>query len=241
MKLLPKFVAASGLFAALLSAGYADSLKIVSTSGVSNGGNGGSYTITILSGPANNSAYSPTSKISVGTFEGFCLEPNEYFSSGSTYNYTIASYAFGGGNEAVGRNGTVGDQLSKGTTWLYSLFATGGLAGFDYGVGRQASNLLLQRAVWYLEDDYNYNLNDALANPFLQMAATEFGGLELARGDAANGAYGVWALNLTSGTNNSTQNQSQLYYVPDGGATAMLVGLGFLALGLFTRTVRQNN
>jgi hypothetical protein len=56
---------------------------------------------------------------------------------------------------------------------------------------------------------------------------------------AADGLFGVQVLNLTQ---NGTRKQSQLYYhqAPEAGATAAMVGLGFVALiGLrrkFTRS-----
>src|SRR5262245_27252455 len=111
---------------------FADQLMI-GTSAYSNGGNGGSYTITPGPGPVTNSSYSPLAILSAGTFESFCLEPTEYFSPGSTYEYTVGSAATGGpstggGIEAPSRNVGPGDQLSVGTAYLYSLFATGNLS-----------------------------------------------------------------------------------------------------------------
>jgi hypothetical protein len=218
------------------SSAFADTLKMT-TSSLSNGSNGGSYTVTIINGPASNAAYaSVATPFGGNSFESFCLEPTEYFTPGSTYNYTIASYAFGGANEASGRNSTIGDQLSLGATWLYSQYATGVFAI------SQASNLQFQRAIWYLEDDYTgySTLAAALANPFLSLAAAQFGSLSGAQADAEDGAYGVWALNITSGSGNSiVQNQSQLYFagnrVPDGGLTAALLGMGLLSMAWVKR------
>jgi hypothetical protein len=49
---------------------------------------------------------------------------------------------------------------------------------------------------------------------------------------ASFGEYGVYVLNLTSGT---TNNQDQLILVPDGGLTVMLLGLGVGGLALISR------
>jgi len=236
--------------AVLASSAFGDSLTL-STSSISNGSNGGSYTATILNGPASNASYSPLAALGANSFETFCLEPTEYFTPGGTYNYTINSFADGGANEAASRNIGPGDQLSKGTTWLYSQLAQGILTGFNYGAGRKDSNLLLQRAFWYLEDDYSYTLAQALANPFIALAAkhvanvavADSASIGLARGNAANGENGVWALNLTSGTRTITKHQSQLYFekvsVPEGGLTVVLLGASLLGLAIFRRrTVR---
>lgn len=214
------------------SVASADSLKI-STNASSNGGNGGSYTIKVFNGPVNNLSYSPLAILSAGTFESFCLEPTEYFTNGSTYNYTVGIDAIGGANENSTRNIGAGDRLSLGTSWLYSLFATGVLTNFDYGTGRQASNLLLQRAFWYLEDDYTGYSDPVGSNIFLNMVKTQFGSLSAGQANVgATGAYGVKVLNLTSGTNNENNHQSQLYFtkVPDEGATLLLLAMGLSAL-----------
>jgi hypothetical protein len=234
--------------AALGTLAFGDSLKL-STSSYSNGSNGGAYTAMVLSGPANNSSYNALAVLSPGTFETFCLEPTEYFSPGSTYDYTIGSFADGGANEAAGRNSTFGDQLSLGTSWLYSQFATGSLSSATYNSAtRQSSYLALQRAFWYLEDDYTAYGSEAGAlanNAYLSLVASHFSGsLAAAQADAANGANGVWALNITTVSGqNVIKNQSQLYFnvtpttnkVPEQGATFALMGLAVLGLAAVRR------
>jgi hypothetical protein len=246
MKNPKKALTITALLASCALTAFGDSLRM-NTSTSSNGTSGGAYTVTVLSGPASNSSYSPLAILAgspANSFESFCLEPTEHFSAGSTYDYTIASYAFGGNNEELSRDVGPGDQLSIGTAWLYSQFAQGILSGYNYGTAlqRQASNLQLQRAFWYLEDDFStYNTTAfALTNPFLSLVATNFGGsanaltLEAARANASAGQFGVYALNLTSGT---VQNQSQLYYhsVPEQGATLAYVGLALLGLAVVRR------
>jgi hypothetical protein len=229
------------LSAAIASASVAlaDTL-VLNTNSYSNGGNGGSYTASAFGTSLTTAGYS--SLVSTSTsFETFCLEPTEYFNPGNTYNFTIASYADGGANNAHG--GAMGDPLSLGTTYLYSKFATGLLAGFDYSAGgHQASNLTLQRAIWYLEDDYTAysTATNALAsNIFLTAVANLYGGgttgLAAAQANASAGAYGVYALNLTSGT---TKNQSQLYFqVPESSSTLALLGLAMVGLLGFRRKI----
>jgi hypothetical protein len=159
------------------------------------------------------------------------VEPTEYFVSGSTYNYTIASNVLGGGIEDVSRDIGPGDRLSVGTAWLYSQFATGTLGGFDYSVaGRKNSNFLLQQAFWYLEDD------KPAGSVFSNAAISYFGSVSLAKANASPGEYGVYALNLTSGINNDAHHQSQLYYhVPEGGSSALMLGLALLGCAAIRR------
>lgn len=218
------------LAVAATATAHADSLRIT-TSAYSNGSNGGSYTVTILNGPANTSSYSPLAMLAPGTFEAFCLEPTEHFTPGSTYNYTISSDAIGGGAEHSSRNIGLGDRLSVGTAWLYSQFASGTLASFDYSAaGRKNSNLLLQQAFWFLEDDRS------TGSLFSNAAVSHFGSVNAAKANATAGFLGVYALNLTSGSNNQNNHQSQLYYnIPDGGSSLVLLGLAFLGCAAFRK------
>jgi hypothetical protein len=254
-KSFTKVLASAAVIAALSSSAFADSLKLSVNpySNPSNSGTrGGAYTATVLSGPATSSSYNMNASLGIATattFQTFCLEPTEFFNAGSTYNYTIAGAAIGGGNEVSSRNIGPGDQLSLGTTWLYSQFAKGVLSASTYATAtRQASNLQLQYAFWYLEDDnssdpgvtpgYSSAWAALSSNVYLTLVANQFGGgvsgLAAAQANAVTGAYGVYALNLTTG---STQNQSQLYYhqVPEGGATIALLGLALIGMAGFRR------
>ncbi len=214
----------------LASSGVAATLTI-STNGSSNGNGlgGGSYTIS--GSGLDTSAYAPISLVGpAGTFESFCLEYTEYFSPGSTYNYTVSNAAVAGAGGAVGGQ----DPISVGTAWLYSQFANGTLSGFNYGAGRSASNNFLQLAFWFFEDEtpsisgYGPTYGSGDGNAFLDSAVAFFGSEAAAKADA-NGAYGVQVLNLTSRTGHN--KQSQLYIsVPDAGSTLALLGMGIAAL-----------
>jgi hypothetical protein len=66
-----------------------------------------------------------------------------------------------------------------------------------------------------------------------------------ARADiAATNNFGVWAVNLTRAPQGCasgisvTDCQSQLLYVPDGGATLMLLGGALMGLGILRRKFR---
>lgn len=171
-------------------------------------------------------------------FQTFCLEYSESISLNTTYNYTVSTAAYAGGGGASGS--PLNDPISIGTAYLYSLFATGGLApfGYDYangsnnGTRREASAAQLQNAFWYLENERSL-AEIGGSNAFVTLAINQFGGtLAGARADN-NNAYGVRVLNLT--TNLGGLKQSQLVYVPDGGATLVLLGLGLSGLALLRR------
>ena len=245
MKATAKILAVMAVIG-LVTSSFGASLTL-GTTARSNGSNGGAYQAS--NSGLSTASYSSLSAATATSFETFCLEPTEYFTPGNSYNYTIASEAVGGALNTHG--GSVGDALSIGTAWLYSQFAKGTLAGYNYGTDAQraASNLLLQRAFWYLEDDFGasgqYNTSTlALDNPFLSLVTSALGSgatdalkLESVRTSAAAGQYGVYVLNLTSWSGQTlVQNQSQLYYsVPEGGATAGLLGLSFLAVAAIRR------
>ena len=174
--------------------------------------------------------YAPTTIYNAGPgagFETFCVEGNEFFSPGSSYYYQISQQAVNGG---VG--GPHPDPISRGTAWLYGMFATGNLPGYNYstGAGGNASAADLQAAIWFLEDEGGAN------NQFVQLVATQLGSSYLLDN---NDFYGVGVLNLWVNSNYTGFAQDQLVlipglnplgFVPDGGSTAMLLSLGFLGL-----------
>lgn len=164
-----------------------------------------------------------------GGFETFCVEGNEYFSPGSTYYYAISQGAVNGGI-----SGGNPDPISKGTAWLYLNFAQGTLAGYNYtpGAGGNASAAALQATIWWLEGE-GANPNNTFST--LVMGLTGYL-------DDNNGYYGVGVLNLWADRAHTQFAQDQLILipdVPDGGTTAMLLGLGLLGLFLFNRKVSQ--
>ncbi len=214
---------ASGSFAATVT------LSLNATSN-GNGLGGGSYTAS--GSGLDTSAYAPASVLGgAGSFETYCLEYTEHFSPGSTYNYTVDGAAkLGGGGGASGGQ----DPISMATAWLYSQFAAGTLAGYDYVnlVNRKANNNDLQLAFWFFEDETGSisgygGYGTGSGNAYLNAAVAHFGSVAAAKADSG-GAYGVQVLNLTDRSGNP--KQSQLYAtrsVPDAAST-----LGLLALGL---------
>ena len=129
-------------------------------------------------------------------------------------------------------------QVTLGTAWLYSEFARGILGGYNYtpGAGRAASAYDLQNAIWALQGQHVYSA--AAASVFLSGVVTKFGSLAAAEA-GSGGSYGVDELWLTY---NGTTSQPMLAYVPrvpDGGVTAMLLGLGMLGLAGLRRATSK--
>ncbi len=135
-----------------------------------------------------------------------------------------------------------GDPISIGTAFLYSQFAAGTLANYNYtpGAGRQASAYLLQLAFWVLEGDYDINSIVPGSNPFINAVVGQFVSLAGAAQDA-NQAYSVGVLNLTqtvvdqAGGRTIVQKQDMLVMLPDGGASLLLLGMGLMGLVGFRR------
>jgi hypothetical protein len=208
------------------------------TMGTFNAGSSGNY----RADPNADLAYVLTNyalgKSTDGTWFGtFCVEGNEYFSSGSTYNVAFNDRALGGGLYTP----TPGyDIISQGTAYLYSRFASGTLdSGTTYSYNNAASGLNLQKLIWWLEGEVGSGLApaDISTNPFTSILVAQFGSdLNVAKQDYAGSEVKV--MNLTGP--NGSMHQDQLVYlgtsqVPEGGWTVMLFGFGLLSAAILKR------
>ncbi len=178
------------------------------------------------------------------SFQTFCLERTE----------NAANSHFVVGTEVVRGSTGSSDALSLGTSWLYSQFAQGSLSSYLYndfsGNSRDDSAELLQLAIWALEGE-DVGSTNLTTNVFYQAAISNFGSLAAATSDATVGAYGVYVLNnfdsasnlskfVNSGDDSKGRKQDFVYFaVPEGGATAMLLGLAFGAAALVRRATRR--
>ncbi len=208
-------------------------------------GQGGEFTLSSVDLDISHYATVASGKnngLNTQTFQTFCVEdtpPPEYIYPSTTYNVQVNTKAINGGIDPSAG----GDPISKGTGWLYSQFATGNWApgqsvahpaSFNYGTGRATDSGLLQNAIWWLEGEGGVQYTEA--NKFMKAVVEAFGSSQAAAQADGGWEYGVYALNLTVATT-GLKAQDQLYYVPDGGATLSLLGLG---LGTVALVMRRN-
>ena len=99
--------------------------------------------------------------VALGTFTTFCIEKNEYFHPGGTYNATLANGAVSGGV-----SGGNPDPVSMGTAWVYSQFRAGTLTVAT----PQLLSGQLQNAIWWLEGEITA---DQTTNPFIMALNTQ--------------------------------------------------------------------
>lgn len=91
---------------------------------------------------------------SSSSFLTFCLEYNENFSFGNTYNTVLSDRAQNGGN------GPAGDPISGATKAMYAEFRSGrtdlfGISGLNFNGSGDYSNTMraLQNAIWFEEGE----------------------------------------------------------------------------------------
>lgn len=165
-------------------------------------------------------------------FQTFCLEKNEGLKFGQVYDYTTSSSA-----ELGGLGGGSPDPVSEGTSYLYSRFLNGSLAGYSFAnsnaaerAARAASGRLLQDAIWALEDEQPA---DPL-NPFIMMVEGVFGSFAAAQAD---GTGNIGALNPTFVNTQGTliRGQSVVINLPDNGMAVMMLGGSLMLLGAVRR------
>jgi hypothetical protein len=209
-------------------------------------GQGGEFTLSVVSGVLDVSGYSDMTSgfglSDISSFQTFCIEKSEDIDGGATYNAALNENAMNGGV------GPGGDPVSAGTGWLYSQFAQGALGDYAYSGStwaRRASAAELQEAIWWLEGDGAYDRH----NDFMVAVVAEFGSKSAAKADGG-AQYGVYALNLWSGNDQTRHRaQDQLYFqglptvsqetVPDGGETAVMLGGALVGLVWWARRVER--
>lgn len=166
-----------------------------------------------------------------GTWFGtFCIEFNEYFNPGHTYDVALNNGSVNGG-----QSGAVAgkDIISVATAFLYEQFARGTLVGFIYGNATHAAQL--QNTIWELEGETS-GPNDF--GTFLAL------GQSVANWSDNYAGTAVKVMNLTK-NQGASLHQDQLVYVghanvPDSSSTLALLFLGAAGLAAIRRKFARN-
>ena len=245
------------LVASSFSLAAGDGLSAGDTISLGNGpgGNGGgAFNASILTGAAAG-----------GSFQTFCLEYNETFSS---YGQTLKVKAVNTGavkGGVAGQTSTDFDPISGKTAYLYTQFRSGTLSGYDYYNGPEATanqaqkndGTALQLAIWRLEEEIGSS--STLYKKYFNADGTVKAGLSfddnavatqtntwLAEATGANwgndiGNVRVLNLEKWAKVNDQwqwTYSQDQLTMVPEPETYAMmLAGLGLI--GFMARRRRK--
>jgi hypothetical protein len=227
---------------------------------------GGEFTAVTGSSYNYNANYAASTLISTAAgvgFSTFCVQTgtdfapyNAPWNNTTPYDFTT-SLASVGGPGYPGGSAPLGQPfsyyLAEGTAYLYSQFAKGTLAGYDYNTGNDSTDAaarladagLLQSAIWALQGGQSYGgyPNGVTGNVFYNDALS-FLGANVDVAATSSTDFGVEVMNLTlNGAGNNYQNQ--LVYlgnpptptpsVPDGGTTLVLLGMGLSGLAIFRR------
>lgn len=181
---------------------------------------GGAFRATVVSG-FNGVTGGPGG--TSDSFLTFCLEYNENFSFGTTYNTVISDRAQNGGN------GPSGDLISGATKAMYAEFRRGGnntfgISGLNVGGGGDLSNTMraLQNAIWFEEGEIE-SLPSGLATTIWN-----WGTANSANAGLANNVRVLQLWNL-----DGSRAQDQLTLIPLPSAAA--AGLSLLGVGAMRR------
>ena len=192
-------------------------------------------TVTFTDGPGSTGGgeFNATTSDN-GNFVTFCLQYNEHISLGGQFYYEISTTT---------KPGTP-DPISKATAWLYNEFLNGTLTGYSHTT-TEANRL--QKAIWWLEDEATGAGQIAAnqeANNYVIAALNATGAN--GKTEAANGAYGVYVMNVWSSYDSpngtySGAKQDQLIRipVPDGGTTLALLGMSMGFVAYASRRIRK--
>jgi len=240
-------LAAFALFAAPAMADYTGGQVNWGRVGGYYAGNGGEFTLYSDGGPGlllSNAAYDAKARGLGGhpeSFQTFCVETGEHVAQpmaiivSTTFINEANGAVTGPGSHAILGGKAHGDNLDPRTAYLYTKFATGTLAGYNYGAGRSNSAGALQQAIWFIEQEAGgaNNAFVALAND-----ATTVGGNTdewVGKGIEDVRILNAWTPGHVG--NMAYKHQDQLYLVSVPAPAA--IGLGLIGLGLVGWLMRR--
>jgi hypothetical protein len=198
-------------------------------------------------------------------FQSFCVEGREFiYPYPSTYDVVLNTKSEWSGVSLTAGAAWLYSQFSQGKLDNYNY--TGGYSSSGGTTARAGGNnssaALLQNALWYFmggQEGQTYTTS----NPFETLAVQQLGSLDAANAVAGANNFGVMVMNLWApGTaidpttlnpvnTQTTGYQDMLVYVPnmnvsggqpvpDGGTTAIMLGLGLSCLGLIRHRLGRN-
>jgi hypothetical protein len=209
--------------AAIPAAARADTITLTDwTSGnfaANAAGGGGAFLATTTgTGPLGNSA-----------FMTFCIEYNENFSYGGTYNFELS-----GGAVAGGVSGGNPDPVSDATMWLYYQALSGGYStwwtAIDLNLGAT-----FQYAIWFLEGELLPDQINDINMAGYQMA--QYAQDHQNWGTLFAQGHRVYAMNLTSASGPAQDQLAYIAPVPEHGSLLLFV-TGLAGVGGLRRTWR---
>lgn len=139
-----------------------------------------------VDGPYSVQTTSVTSGQNLGNFETFCVGSTVDYYSGGTYSYQISTVVQ---PFADGTSGGLG-YITLGTAWLYNQYLTGAIGD---GSKNDSTDNAIQLAIWYLQGQQSGGADNSYVTAAIN-AITGLGGSYTAN---ANGAWGVYALNMS--------------------------------------------